>query len=109
MIPPGITEVFVPPQTQGPAGHRLHYEPSVLTLGSFVVDDRAIEDAPSREIAAAAPLTDGALAVDWDAARILMLDKEDLAAGPPADASFGSLPSSAVEKKNYASWKREFV
>src|SRR5687768_7349776 len=25
MIPPGITEGFVPPQTQGPAGHRRHY------------------------------------------------------------------------------------
>ena len=109
IVPPGIDQVFVPPRTPGPAGHRLHYEPSVLTLGSFIVDDRAIRDSPSREVAAAAPLTDGPLAVDWDAARALALAEEDLAAGPQAGATFGSLPSSAMEKKSYAAWKREFV
>ncbi|HET6638991.1 MAG TPA: DUF87 domain-containing protein [Gemmatimonadota bacterium] len=109
IVPPGITEAFVPPRTSAPAGHRLHYEPIVLSLGSFVVDDRAVEGSPSRKVAAAAPFTDGAMAVDWDAARVLALTEEELAAEPDAGASFGSLPPSAVEKKSYATWKREFV
>ncbi len=109
IVPPGVTEVFVPPRTPAPAGHRLHYEPSVLTLGSFVVDDRAVEDSPSREVAAAAPFTDGARAVDWDAAWVLALAQGELATGPQAGATFGSLPSPAVERESYAAWKREFV
>ena len=109
VLPPGIHEVFVPPRTAGPAGHRLHYEPTVLTVGSFVVDDRTIEDSPTREVAAAAPFTDGAPSVDWDAARILALTGEELGSGPQAGASFGSVPSSAVDRKSYTAWKREFV
>ena len=109
IVPPGITEVFVPPRTPAPAGHRLHYEPTVLTMGSFVVDDRAIEDSPSRAIAAAAPFTDGAVAVDWSAARVLALTEDELAVQPDAGASFGPLPPAAVEKRSYAAWKRGFV
>ena len=109
IVPPGIAQVFVPPRTPGLADHTLHYEPSILTLGSFVVDDRAIEDSPSREVAAAVPFTDGVLAVDWGAARVLAVSEEDLAAGPQAGATFGSLPPSAMEEKRYAAWRREFV
>jgi hypothetical protein len=109
IVPPGITQVFLPPRSPAPAGHRLHYEPVVLSLGSFVVDDRAIEAAPSRAIAAAAPFTDGAPGVDWDAAEVLALTEEELAHEPDSAASFGSLPPSAIDEKSYAAWKREFV
>jgi hypothetical protein len=109
IVPPGIPEVFLPARTAAPAGHSLRYEPSVLTMASFVVDDRAIEESPTREVAAAAPFTGGVPAVDWDAARILALAGEDLASAPPPGASFESLPSSAVEKKSYDASKREFV
>jgi hypothetical protein len=109
IVPPGIDEVFLPPTTAAPDGHRLHYEPAVLAVGTFTVDDRAIEDSPTREVAAAAPIGDAAPAVDWDAARVLGLGGEELAGGPRSGASFGSLPGPAVEKKSYAEWKREFA
>ena len=109
IVPPGIDEVFVPPRTPPPEGYRLHYEPSVLAVGSFTVDDRAIEDSPNRELAVAAPIVGGVPAVDWDAVRVLALAAEELAAGPQAGASFGPLPAPAVEKKSYAEWKRELV
>lgn len=109
ILPPAIPEVFVPPRTPAPPGFRLHYEPALLTVGTFVVDDRAVDDSEPRGIVAAAPFTDGALAVDWDAARVLDLDRDELDSGARADASFGSVPSPAVESKSYAGWKREFV
>lgn len=49
------------------------------------------------------------LPVDWDAARVLALAQGELREGPEDGASFGSLPASAVEKKSYTAWKREFV
>lgn len=109
LVPPGIEELFVPASTGPPAEHGLHYEPYLLALGSYRIDDRRWAEAPSREIIVAAPLTTEAIPVRWDAARVLEVQAGELAEGPAGEATFGALPAGAVEPKSYTAWKREFV
>ncbi|MGH7551242.1 MAG: ATP-binding protein, partial [Gemmatimonadota bacterium] len=109
LVPPGIPELFVPALTVPPAEHRLHYEPSLLAMGTYRLDDRALTETPSREIAAVAPITVEAIPVAWESARVLAIGAEELAKDPERGATFGALPPAALEKKSYAKWKREFV
>ena len=109
LVPPGIEEVFVPASIDAPAGHDLHYEPFLLALGSYRIDDRRWTETPSREIAVAAPLTSEAIPVAWESARPLAIEASELADSPASGATFGALPSAAVEKRSYTTWKREFV
>jgi hypothetical protein len=109
LVSPGIEEVFVPASIDPPAEHELHYEPFLLALGSYRIDDRRWEEAPMREIAVAVPLTTGAIPVAWEAARVLEIEAGDLAGSPVAGATFDALPPAAAEPKSYAGWKRQFV
>ncbi len=109
VVPPGIEEVFVPASIDSPAEHVLRYEPHLLALGTYRVDDRRWTETSSREIAVAAPLTTQAIPVAWDSARVLEIEAGDLAESPTGGATFGALPPAAVEKKSYTAWKREFV
>ncbi|MGH7572546.1 MAG: ATP-binding protein, partial [Gemmatimonadota bacterium] len=109
LVPPGISELFVPALTAPPAEHRLHYEPALLALGTYRLDDRALTESASREIAAAAPITAEAIPVAWESVRVLAIGAEDLTEDPENEATFGTLPPAALEKKSYTKWKREFV
>ncbi|MGH7543070.1 MAG: ATP-binding protein [Gemmatimonadota bacterium] len=109
LVPPGIEEVFVPASIDSPIEHGLHYEPFLLALGTYRIDDRRWTQTPSREIAIAAPLTTQAIPVVWDSASVLEIEAGDLAESPTGGATFGALPPAAVEKKSYTTWKREFV
>jgi len=109
LVPTGIEEVFVPASIDPPAQHELHYEPFLLALGTYRIDDRRWTETPSREIAVAAPLTTEAIPVAWESARALAIEASELAESPPSRAAFGALPAAAVEKRSYATWRREFV
>jgi hypothetical protein len=109
LVPPGIEEVFVPASNQPPAEHELHYEPFLLALGSYRIDDRRWTETPSREIAVAVPLSPEPIPVAWESARVLEVQAGELAENPAEEATFGPLPPAAVEPKSYTAWKREFV
>jgi DNA helicase HerA-like ATPase len=109
LVPPGIKEVFVPASTGSPAEQGLHYEPFLLALGSYRIDDRRWMETPTRDIAVAAPFGTEAIPVAWDAARVLEVEAGALAGSPDSRATFGALPAAAVEPKSYMAWKREFV
>ena len=109
LVPPGIEEVFVPVSIDRPAEHDLHYEPFLVALGSYRIDDRRWAETPSRAIAVAAPLTTEAIPVAWESARELAIEADELAESPDGEATFGALPAAAVEKKSYTTWRREFV
>ncbi|CAN5851578.1 ATP-binding protein [soil metagenome] len=109
LVPPGIEEVFVPARASPPLGHRLHYAPALLIAGTYLVDDRAIAETVTFDIATAAPLGAGATSVDWDAVRVLALAQEELGVGPEDGATFSALPPAAAESRSYTAWEREFV
>jgi hypothetical protein len=55
-----------------------------------------------------APITDGAVAVDWDHATAADLTVADLESSPDSDAQFLPLTASAGKAKSYADWNKDF-
>jgi hypothetical protein len=62
----------------------------------------------TRDVVYAAPITAGALAVDWVAARALGVTTGALGRNPEDAASFEALPPAAAQPKNFAAWEKSF-
>src|SRR6185503_9959391 len=54
------------------------------------------------------PITDGAVAVDWDRAEIADFTVDYLLKSPPTGATFADVPAAAAKAKNYATWEKDF-
>lgn len=62
----------------------------------------------SKVVAVVTPITDGAVAVDWDKAEIADFTVDYLLKSPPTGASFAPVPAAAAKPKNYAAWEKDF-
>jgi hypothetical protein len=62
----------------------------------------------SSVVHAVTPITDGAVAVDWDAASATDVSPDSLTKAPIATARFGVLPAAASNPKSYAAWADDF-
>ena len=104
MLPAGITEYFLPSPV-APAA----YEP--VLYGSALVHytdvKRGIDVAAP--VQAITPVTDGALAVSWDAATLIDVPPDSLErAAANAAARFAVLPATARSAKSYTEWAGDF-
>ena len=104
LLPAGVTEYFLPSPV-APAA----YEP--VLYGSALVHytdvKRGIDVTSSVE--AITPVTDGALAVSWDAASAIDVTPDSLArTAANGTARFGALPAAARNAKSYAQWAGDF-
>jgi hypothetical protein len=55
-----------------------------------------------------APISDGAVAVDWDRATEAGVAVADLESAPSDSAQFGAVPSAASKAKSYETWSKDF-
>ncbi len=55
-----------------------------------------------------APISDGAVAVDWDHAVDADLALAVLESSPSDGAQFGAVPSAASKAKSYETWNKDF-
>ena len=101
VLPPGIEEYFVP---GGSA-----YSPVVLGAARIGFADAKLGIDESRDVLFAAPIGDGAVAVDWAEAQPVDVAAGDLQRSPAEGAVFGALPSAAQRPKNYAAWQKAFA
>jgi hypothetical protein len=108
MLPPDVPQHFVPVRGGQPRGSTLIYQP--MLLGSSQIrfaDNRAGIDV-TEAFTAFAPITDGAVAVDWDHAVEAALAVADLERSPADGAQFATLPSAGGKSKNYETWTKDF-
>jgi hypothetical protein len=56
-----------------------------------------------------APVSGGAVAVDWDGSTAVDLAPELLERDPPDGAAYGDVPAPALKPKNYDAWGKQFV
>ena len=104
VLPAGITEYFLPSPV-APAA----YEP--VLYGSALVHytdvKRGIDVAAP--VQAITPVTDGALAVSWDAATLIDVPPDSLArTAANGAARFAPLPATARSVKSYTEWGGDF-
>jgi hypothetical protein len=104
VLAPGITQYFIPATGATP-----HYRPVVLGIAKVTFGDAKLKINETRDIVAAAPIGDGAVAVDWADAELLDVAPADLETAPADGATFEPLPKAAAAPKNYAAWQKGFT
>ncbi len=105
LLPPGITEYFLPIQEENHEGNNILYEPMLLGNGTIYYANAKAGVAAEDHIALLAEFNDGSAAVKWDEAGAANLSDDDLDKFPESqEAAYGELPAGAGIKKNYRKW-----
>jgi hypothetical protein len=101
VLDPAISQLFVPGATA--------YVPMLLGVARIGYSDAKLGLDDTKTIAAVTPITDGAVAVDWERAELADFTVDYLLKTPPAAATFADVPPAAAKPKNYATWEKDFA
>ena len=91
------------------AAAHLIYQPMLLGASQVRVSDSKAGVDVTQDVTVLAPISDGAVAVDWDHAMEADLAVADLEPSPSDGAQFGEVPSPASKAKNYEAWNKDFA
>ena len=108
VLPPEITQYFIPVRSSGEANAKLSYHPMLLGVADVRYSNSKSTDT-TQQLALLAPITDGPVSLDWSSATALELPAGDLEAQPEAGASFVEVPTTATKPKAYATWNKDFA
>jgi outer membrane murein-binding lipoprotein Lpp len=108
MVPPEVQQQFIPARS-GPAGATLVYEPRVLGAAKVRFTDPKSGLDTTSDLVYLAPISDGAVPIDWDNAEATSIPLTDLEKSPAASAQFGALPPAAAQAKSYNAWRSDFA
>jgi hypothetical protein len=109
MLPPDVPQHFIPVRGNQPSGSALIYQPMLLGASQVHVADSKAGVDVTRDVTLLAPISDGAVAVDWDSAMEAGLALADLESSPSDGAQFGAAPSTASKAKSYETWNKDFA
>jgi hypothetical protein len=101
VLDPSIQQLFVPGSTA--------YVPMILGAAKISYSDAKLGLDEAKAIAVVTPITDGAIAVDWERAEIADFTVDYLLKVPPTGATFAEVPAAAAKPKNYAAWEKDFA
>jgi len=109
VLPPEISQFFIPLRSPQPTGSTLLYQPMLLGSAKVYFSDAKAKVDAERAVFRLARITDDALAVSWQEAQTLEFDESDLEREPAAEADYASLPPATVKAKSYDGWKRALL
>jgi hypothetical protein len=109
MFPPDVPQHFIPVRGSQPSGSALIYQPMLLGAAQVRVSDSKTRVDVTQDVTVLVPISDGAVAVDWDHALEAGLALADLESSPADGAQFGAVPNAASKAKSYALWNRDFA
>ena len=101
IVDPAIEQFFLP---VGAA-----YVPMVMGTARIAYSDSKIRLDETRDVTVVTPITDAAVAVNWDEAELADFSVNELSKTAPAGATFAPLPGAATKPKNYATWQKDFA
>lgn len=108
IVPPDVPQQFVPLRGSKPEGSELLYAPMLLGSAQIRFSDTKSGIDRMQDVTVLAPMTDGAVPVDWDHATAAGLAVADLEQSPEGDAQFLPLPAGASKAKSYVDWNKDF-
>jgi hypothetical protein len=108
MLPPDVPQHFIPVRGSQPSGSALIYQPMLLGASQVRVSDSKAGVDVTQDVTMLAPISDGAVAVDWNEAMEASLTLADLESAPLDGAQFGSVPGAASKAKSYETWSKDF-
>ncbi len=109
LLPPEITQYFVPLRSNPPAGASLVYCPMVLGATDIHFVDSKIGVDQSQSAVFLASITNNPIPVTWEEAVESGVDPNDLEKDPDASASFAEPPAQAGKAKNFETWGKGLV
>ncbi len=108
MLPPDVPQQFIPIRGAQPRGSTLVYQPMLLGGAQVRFSDSKAGVEVTQDVTVLAPITDGAVPVDWDHATEAALALSDLEQVPAERAQFATLPVAAGKAKSYEAWGKDF-
>ena len=108
VLPPEVTQFYIPVRSSGDAGARLSYHPMLLGAAEVRYSDSKTVDM-TQQLALLTSIAEGPVDLDWSQAVSLDLPIEDLEPEPEADAQFAAVPAPATKVKSYATWRKDFA
>ncbi len=107
VLPPEVSQYFIPIRSSGAGGAALVYYPVVLSSATVRFSNKQID--MTEELTALAPITNDVMPVEWDQATIVNLPISDLEQSTRENAQFAELPAPAGKAKSYDSWRKDFA
>ncbi len=107
-LPPEIQQFFIPVSGTVPKDKSLVYHPKVIGVARIHFSDSKKDLDYTNQLVFTTDITDNAIPVAWEQASLIPLQATDLEKQGQASASFGALPSSATQEKQYAKWAKDF-
>ncbi len=104
-VPPEVPQFFSPEAAGGP----VPLTPVVYASANVRFADTKLKLDVSRLVCWTTPISDGAVAVDWDGATAVELAPEVLERDAPDEATYAAVPAPALKAKNYDAWSKQFV
>jgi hypothetical protein len=104
VLPPDVRQYFIPAASDAP-----HYVPVALGVASVTFSDPKLQLSESRDVVVAAPIGEGAVAVDWTTAQSVEVSPSALQSKAAEGATFSPLPKAGSVAKNYAAWQKTFA
>jgi len=108
ILPPEISQYYIPVRSSGAANATLTYHPMLLgTAEVRYSDSKTVE--MTQQLNLLAPFAEGPVSLDWNQAVAIDLPAEDLETEPEAGAQFAEVPAEATKAKSYASWRKDLA
>ncbi len=107
VLPPEVAQYFIPVRSERAGTATLVYHPQVIGAAQIRFTDKQTD--ATKDLTVLAPVSDGAVPVDWDSAAIIDLPITDLEQSPADNAQFADLPGPAGKTKSYDKWNKDFA
>ncbi|MGC9088946.1 MAG: ATP-binding protein [Caldisericia bacterium] len=109
LLPPGITQYFVPVRGYAPQGQKLVYSPNILGVSTINYFDDKINLNVSLEKIVVSEILDSPIPINWENSKELKINISELETHPVENAEFLPIPAVATNLKNYDSWSKDFL
>src|SRR6202008_4997358 len=108
LLPPDVTQYYIPVRSSGVANAVLTYHPTLLGAAEVRYSDSKTVDMV-QQVTLRAAFTAGPLSLDWNTAVPVELPVEDLESEAQTGAQFGQVPAEVTKAKSYASWRKDLA
>ncbi len=108
VLPPEVTQFYIPVRSSGDANARLSYHPMLLGAAEVRYSDSKTVDM-TQQLTLLTSIAEGPVDLDWSQAVSLDLPIGDLESEPEANAQFAAVPAPATKVKSYATWRKDFA
>ncbi len=107
VLPSEIPQQFVPVRDR--AQKTFTYVPRLLGVAQVHMLDTKTKIDQVEDVLSIVEITDEAVPVNWDNARLMDWSVSDLESDPADGAQFGDVPAAGAKAKNYTAWGKDFA